>query len=140
MARSNLETALELTKRSTLSVSTRSTSLLARARWTPILGSWRGCSRCAVCLRTNPGQQKEYKRVTGPFTLYMIAGSGNKLPYGNFPRLLLARVCTEAVRTQQQPTQRERLRLFSSDKANVDVKCDQHPGDPNANVEELRSS
>ena len=50
--------------------------------------------------RTNPGQQKEYKRVNGPFTLYMIAGGGNKLPYGNFPRLLLAWVCTEAVRTQ----------------------------------------
>ena len=52
--------------------------------------------------RTNPGQQKEYKRVNGPFTLYMIAGGGNKLPYGNFPRLLLAWVCTEAVRTQSR--------------------------------------
>ena len=55
------------------------------------------------CLpRTNPGNRKEYKRVNGPYTLYMIAGGGNKLPFGNFPRLLLAWVCTEAVRTQNR--------------------------------------
>ena len=30
----------------------------------------------------------------------MIAGGGNKLPFGNIPRLLLAWVCTEAVCTQ----------------------------------------
>ena len=52
--------------------------------------------------RTNPGNQKEYKRVNGPYTLYMIAGGGNKLPHGNLPRLLLAWVCTEAVRTQSR--------------------------------------
>ena len=40
--------------------------------------------------RSNPGNRKEYKRVNGPFTLYMVAGGGNKLPYGNLPRLLLA--------------------------------------------------
>ena len=49
--------------------------------------------------RTNPGNRKEYKRVNGPFTLYMQSGPGNKLPYGNFPRLLLAWLCTEVVRT-----------------------------------------
>ena len=38
----------------------------------------------------------------GPYTLYMISGGGNKLPYGNIPRLLLAWVCTEAVRTQSR--------------------------------------
>ena len=52
--------------------------------------------------RTNPGKQKEYKRVNGPYTLYMIAGGGNKLPFGNLPRLLMAWVCTEAVRTQSR--------------------------------------
>ena len=52
--------------------------------------------------RTNPGNRKEYKRVNGPYTLYMIAGGGNKLPYGNLPRLLLAWVCTEAVRTRSR--------------------------------------
>ena len=49
--------------------------------------------------RTNPGNRLQYKRVNGPFTLYMTATAGNKLPYGNLPRLLLAWVCTEAVRT-----------------------------------------
>ena len=50
--------------------------------------------------RTNPGNRLQYKRVNGPYTLYMIAGGGNKLPYGNLPRLLLAWISTEAVRTQ----------------------------------------
>ena len=49
--------------------------------------------------RSNPGNRLQYKRVNGPFTLYMTAGGGNKLPFGNLPRLLLAWVCTEAVRT-----------------------------------------
>ena len=52
--------------------------------------------------RTNPGDRKEYKRANGPFTLYMQSGPGNKLPFGNLPRLLLAWVCTEAVRTQSR--------------------------------------
>ena len=52
--------------------------------------------------RTNPGNQLQYKRTNGPFTLGMIAGLGNKLPYGNLPRLLLAWVSTEAVRTQSR--------------------------------------
>ena len=30
--------------------------------------------------RTNPGDQHQYKRVNGPYTLYMIAGGDNKLP------------------------------------------------------------
>ena len=52
--------------------------------------------------RTNPGNRLQYKRVNGPYTLYMIAGGGNKLPYGNLPRLLLAWMCTEAVRTRNR--------------------------------------
>ena len=52
--------------------------------------------------RTNPGNQLQYKRVNGPYKLAMIAGTDNKLPYGNLPRLLLAWVCTEAVRTQSR--------------------------------------
>ena len=49
--------------------------------------------------RTNPGNRLQYKRVNGPYKLIMIAGGDNKLPFGNLPRLLLAWVCTEAVRT-----------------------------------------
>ena len=52
--------------------------------------------------RTKPGKQLQYKRTNGPFTLYMTAGGGNKLTYGNFPRLILAWLCTEAVRTQSR--------------------------------------
>ena len=52
--------------------------------------------------RTNPGDSLQFKRVNGPYTLYMIAGGGNKLPYGTLPRLLLAWVCTEAVSTQSR--------------------------------------
>ena len=52
--------------------------------------------------RTNPGNRKEYKRVNGHFTLYMIAGGGSKLPFGNLPRLILAWLSTEAVRTQSR--------------------------------------
>ena len=52
--------------------------------------------------RTNPGNRHQYKRVNGPYKLIMIAGGDNKLPYGNLPRLLLAWVCSEAVRTRSR--------------------------------------
>ena len=52
--------------------------------------------------RTNPGNRHQYKRVNGLYTLVMIAGPDNKLPYGNIPRLLLAWVCTEAVQKQSR--------------------------------------
>lgn len=52
--------------------------------------------------RTNPGDRLQYKRQNGPYKLIMIAGGDNKLPYGNLPRLLLAWVCTEAVKTQDR--------------------------------------
>ena len=52
--------------------------------------------------RTNPGRQLQYKRVNGPYTLIMTAVGQTGLPYGNLSRLLLAWVCTEAVRTQSR--------------------------------------
>ena len=52
--------------------------------------------------RTNPGDRTQYKRVNGPYTLYMNAVGGNKLPFGNLPRLLLAWMCTEVVRTRSR--------------------------------------
>ena len=52
--------------------------------------------------RTNPGNRLQHVRRNGPYQLYMIAGGGNKLPYGSLPRLILAWVCTEAVRTQSR--------------------------------------
>ena len=50
--------------------------------------------------RSNPGNRSKYIRRNGPYTLGMTAGINTKLPYGNIPRLLLAWVCSEAVRTQ----------------------------------------
>ena len=50
--------------------------------------------------RSNPANRLQYKRVNGPYTLYMTVTGSNKLPYGTLPRLILAWVSTEAVRTQ----------------------------------------
>ena len=52
--------------------------------------------------RTNPGNRHRYVRRNGPYTLVMSAGGLCKLPYGNLPRLLIAWLCTEAVRTQSR--------------------------------------
>ena len=52
--------------------------------------------------RTNPGNRHQYKRVNGPYKLVMVAGADNKLPFGNLPRLLMAWLSTEAVRTQSR--------------------------------------
>ena len=52
--------------------------------------------------RSNPGNRLRYVRCNGPYTLYMTAGGGNKLPFGSLPRLLLAWLSTEAVRTQSR--------------------------------------
>ena len=52
--------------------------------------------------RTNPGDRLRYVRRNGPYTLVMNAGGLQKLPFGNLPRLLLAWVSTEAVRTQSR--------------------------------------
>ena len=61
--------------------------------------------------RTNPGNRHQYKRVNGPFKLVMVAGADNKLPFGNLPRLILAWVCSEAVRTQSRVLDPGRLAL-----------------------------
>ena len=50
--------------------------------------------------RTNPGNRLQYKRVNGPYTLIMTATGNYKLPFGTLPRLLMAWLSTEAVRTQ----------------------------------------
>ena len=73
--------------------------LVAASEADPNLGFMARMMALCSLPRTNPHNEKEYKRVNGPFTLYMVAGGGNKLPYGNLPRLLMSWVCTEAVRT-----------------------------------------
>ena len=52
--------------------------------------------------RTNPGNRHRYVRQNGPYKLIMYSSGETKLPYGNFPRLILSWVSTEAVRTQNR--------------------------------------
>ena len=52
--------------------------------------------------RSNPGNQHQYKRVNGPYRLILSRTGEYKLPFGNLPRLLLAWVTTEAVRTRSR--------------------------------------
>ena len=78
------------------------TQLVAARDADPELGFMARLLALCSLPRTNPGDQHEFKRVNGPYTLYMTAGAGNKLPYGSRPRLLLAWVCSEAVRTQNR--------------------------------------
>ena len=52
--------------------------------------------------RSNPGNRTQYKRVNGPYALVMSAAGINKLPFGNLPRLILAWICTEVVRTRSR--------------------------------------
>ena len=52
--------------------------------------------------RSNPGNQTQYVRQNGPYTLVMSVVGLHKLPFGTNPRLILAWVCTEAVRTQSR--------------------------------------
>ena len=52
--------------------------------------------------RSNPGNRHRYVRHNGPYKLIMTAIGDNNLPFGTNPRLILAWVCTEAVRTQSR--------------------------------------
>ena len=76
--------------------------LVRASETTPDLGFMARTMALCSLPRSNPGNRLQYKRVNGPFTLYMIAGGGNKLPFGNLPRLLMAWLSTEAVRTQSR--------------------------------------
>ncbi len=78
-------------------------NLLVSARETdPDLGFMARLMALCSLPRTNPGNRSKYVRRNGPYTLVMNAGGLHKLPFGNLPRLLLAWVCTEAVRTQSR--------------------------------------
>ena len=52
--------------------------------------------------RSNPRDRLRYVRRNGPYTLVMNAGGLYKLPFGHLPRLLMAWISTEAVRTQSR--------------------------------------
>lgn len=59
----------------------------------------------ALCTlpRTDPGTLTHYVRRNGRYALVVIAGGPEpRLPFGVLPRLLLAWICTEAVRTRSR--------------------------------------
>ena len=76
--------------------------LVAASEVDPDLGFMARLMALCSLPRTNPGQRYRYVRRNGPYTLVLSATGLNKLPFGNLPRLLLAWVCTEAVRTQSR--------------------------------------
>ena len=102
--------------------------LVSASEADPALGFMARMMTLCSLPRSNPGNRKEYKRVNGPYTLYMTAGGGCKLPFGNFP--ILAWVCTEAVRTQSRvlilgPSLSEFMRvlgIYSSGGGNAGIK------------------
>ena len=49
--------------------------------------------------RSSPGNQYQYQRVNGPYRLILSRTGVHKLPHGSNPRLILAWISTEAVRT-----------------------------------------
>ena len=59
--------------------------------------------------RKTPGN--EFVRKNGDFTLSLMAPSHMGLPYGSIPRLLVAWVTTETVRTKQRELIESALRL-----------------------------
>ena len=78
------------------------TQLVAARDADPELGFMARLLALCSLPRSNPGNRLQYVRRNGPYALVMSAGGLNKLPYGTLPRLLLAWVSTEAVRTQSR--------------------------------------
>ena len=76
--------------------------LVSASEAAPALGFMARTMALCSLPRTNPGNRLQYKRVNGPFKLIMTATGDHKLPFGNLPRLILAWVCSEAVRTQSR--------------------------------------
>ena len=52
--------------------------------------------------RTDPGDANQYIRTNGRFELVMARSARPGLPYGTVPRIVLAWMCTEAVRTRRR--------------------------------------
>ena len=88
--------------RRTFTVADQVDQLVTASETTPDLGFMARLLVLCSLPRSNPGNRHQYKRVNGPFTLIMTATGNHKLPFGNLPRLILAWVCSEAVRTQSR--------------------------------------
>ena len=88
--------------RHSFTVADQVNQLVAASEADPDLGFMARTMALCSLPRSNPGNRLQYKRVNGPFTLIMYSSGETKLPFGNFPRLILAWVSTEAVRTQSR--------------------------------------
>ena len=88
--------------RHSFTVADQVNQLVAASEADPDLGFMARMMALCSLPRTNPRDRKEYKRRNGPYTLVMNAGGLYKLPFGHLPRLLLAWISTEAVRTQSR--------------------------------------
>ena len=76
--------------------------LVSASESDPALGFMARTMALCSLPRTNPGNRTRYVRRNGPYTLVMSTNGLYKLPFGNLPRLILAWVCTEAVRTRSR--------------------------------------
>ena len=76
--------------------------LVAASEADPELGFMARLMALCSLPRSNPGDQYQYQRVNGPYRLILSRTGAYKLPFGNLPRLLLAWISTEAVRTQSR--------------------------------------
>ena len=76
--------------------------LVAASEADPDLGFMARTMALCSLPRTNPRDRLRYVRRNGPYTLVMNAGGLYRLPFGHLPRLLMAWISTEAVRTQSR--------------------------------------
>ena len=73
--------------------------LVGASEATPDLGFMARTMELCSLPRSNPGNQYQYQRVNGPYRLILSRTGLHKLPHGSNPRLILAWISTEAVRT-----------------------------------------
>ena len=76
--------------------------LVAASEADPDLGFMARTMALCSLPRSNPRDRLRYVRRNGPYTLVMNAGGLYRLPLGHLPRLLMAWISTEAVRTQSR--------------------------------------
>ena len=88
--------------RHSFTVADQVNQLVAASEADPDLGFMARTMALCSLPRTNPGNRTQYKRANGPYTLVMSVAGINKLPFGNLPRLILAWICTEVVKTRSR--------------------------------------
>ena len=76
--------------------------LVGASEAAPLSVSWRGRWRCAPCPAPTPATASVQARQRPVQVHHESATGDHKLPFGTLPRLILAWVSTEAVRTQSR--------------------------------------